>query len=212
MAKLECHHERTMACLEMTEAHLECKEPTMEEMDSEAEHQEVPKERATVKTGKAPSKRHKGQNLAARCCGKRKVLTRGDCGSRRKSTTTTCRKVSCRAIVAWCKRNIIRNKWTRPKVQQATWRIGPLRKNLQTHHEGRRGKKNLDGKWPPYLRNKRATAIGIGGWSSGQLSPLGRGGPMYKTLEKTLELEFVKRANGMASRLLKVRNWTLYRG
>jgi hypothetical protein len=42
------------------------------------------------------------------------------------------------------------------------------------------------------MRKKRATAISIGKWSSIQLSPLGRGGPTYKTLKKTPELEFMK--------------------
>jgi hypothetical protein len=51
------------------------------------------------------------------------------------------------------------------------------------------------------VRKKRTTAIGIGGWSPGQLSHLGRGGSTYETLKKTLELEFVRRANGKPSGL-----------
>jgi hypothetical protein len=66
---------------------------------------------------------------------------------------------------------------------------------------GRMGTKGLGDKRPLYVRKKRATAIGIGGWSSGQLSPLGRGGPTYRTLKKTIKLEFVRRANGMPSGL-----------
>jgi hypothetical protein len=99
MAKLDAHHVRTMACLETTEAHLECKEPTLEEMESKAEHREVPKEHAAVETGKAPSKQHRGQNPDAGRSGKPKVLTRGDRGTRRK-LAATCRKVSRGAIVA----------------------------------------------------------------------------------------------------------------
>jgi hypothetical protein len=38
----------TMACQDMTEACLECKEPTSEDMESKVEHLDVPKERATV--------------------------------------------------------------------------------------------------------------------------------------------------------------------
>jgi hypothetical protein len=52
------------------------------------------------------------------------------------------------------------------------------------------------------VRKKDATTIGIGGWSS---RPLGRRGPTYKTLKKTLELQFVKRANGMSSGFRKMR-------
>jgi hypothetical protein len=61
--------------------------------------------------------------------------------------------------------------------------------------------KDRGGKRSLYLRKKRATMIGFGGQSSGQLSPLGGGGLTYKILKKTLELEFVKRANGMSSGL-----------
>jgi hypothetical protein len=48
--------------------------------------------------------------------------------------------------------------------------------------------------------------------SSGQLSPLGRGGPTYKILKMTLELEFLKRAPGMPIGLQQIRNWILWRG
>jgi hypothetical protein len=62
------------------------------------------------------------------------------------------------------------------------------------------------------VRKKGATLIGIREWSSRQLTPLGRRGPACKTLKKTLELEFVKRANGMSSGFWKMRKWTLWRG
>jgi hypothetical protein len=84
-------------------------------------------------------------------------------------------------------------------------------KNLRTHHEGKGGTKDLGGKRPLYLRKKGATAIGIEGWSSRQLSPLGRGGSTYKILKMTLELEFVKRANGMSSGLQSMIDRTLWR-
>jgi hypothetical protein len=99
----------------------------------------------------------------------------GDCASQRK-LAAACRKVSRRGRVAWRKRNTVRNKWTRTKVERATRTVRPLRKNLWMHHEGRWGTKDLSSKQPLYLRKKRATTIGIGGWSSGQLSSLGRGG------------------------------------
>jgi hypothetical protein len=65
-----------------------------EEMESESEHREVPKEDAIVKPVKGRKKRHK-------------ELTRGDCGSRRK-LAAACRKVSRHAEVARRKRNVFR--------------------------------------------------------------------------------------------------------
>jgi hypothetical protein len=59
------------------------------------------------------------------------------------------------------------------------------------HHEEKKGTKDLDSKRPLYMKKKGATTMGIRGWSSRQLSPLGRRGPAYKILKKTLELEFV---------------------
>jgi tryptophanyl-tRNA synthetase len=38
MAKLDAHHERATACQETTVACLECKEPTLGDMESEAEY------------------------------------------------------------------------------------------------------------------------------------------------------------------------------
>jgi hypothetical protein len=68
-----------------------------EEMKSEAEHWEVPKECVAVKPVGGLRKQHRGQKLAARQCREPKELTRGDCG------------------VTWHKRNSVRNKWTRAK-------------------------------------------------------------------------------------------------
>jgi hypothetical protein len=66
-------------------------------------------------------------------------------------------------VPPWCKRGVVRKDWTRSKVEGATQRIGPLRKNLQMQHEGRRGTKDVGSKWLLYLKKKRATAIGTGG-------------------------------------------------
>jgi hypothetical protein len=44
--------------------------------------------------------------------------------------TVTGRRVSRHTRVAWYKRDIIRKDCTRDKVEGATWRIGPPRKNL----------------------------------------------------------------------------------
>jgi hypothetical protein len=128
-----CQNKRT-ACQEMMEAHLECKEPTSADikacqemtvcheltetdtekiqpnpriMQSVAEHQEVLKEDAVMKTVEGWKQQHRGQKLAAGRRGGPKELTRGDCGSQRK-LAAACRKVSRHATVAWRKRRIFR--------------------------------------------------------------------------------------------------------
>jgi hypothetical protein len=180
-------------------------------MEPEAEYRKVPKEDAVVKPVVGLRKRHRDWNLAAERRQKQKKRTQGYCGSRKRMTAGGRRMTHC-ARVAWRKRGVVRKDCTRAKIAQATWRVGPLRKNLWTHHEGRRGTKDLVGKWPLYLKKKRATAICIGGWSSTQLSPLGRGGLTYKALRMFLELKFVKQANRMSSRLQRMMNWTFWRG
>jgi hypothetical protein len=95
------------------EACLKFEEPTSVGMKPEAEHQEVSKEHAAVKTGKAPSKQHGDQHLAAR---KPKELTQGDCGSQRK-LPAACRKVYHHPRVAWRKRNTVKSNWLRDKVE-----------------------------------------------------------------------------------------------
>jgi hypothetical protein len=107
---------------------------------------------------------------------------------------------------------VIRKDCTRAKIEQVTQRVGPLRKNLRTHHERKSGTKDLGGKWLLYVRKQRATTISIGGWSSRQLSPLERRVLAYKTLKKTLGLVITERANGMARGFQKIRKWTSWRG
>jgi hypothetical protein len=70
-----------------------------EEMKSESEHLEVPKDDAVVKPVKGQKKRHRDWHQAAGRHGEPKELTRGDCGSQRK-LAATCRKVSCHAVLA----------------------------------------------------------------------------------------------------------------
>jgi hypothetical protein len=76
-----------------------------EEMESEPEHWEFPKEEAVVKPVKGRKKWHKGQKLAAGRRGEPKELTR-DCGSWK--LTAACRKVFRCARVTWHKRNVFR--------------------------------------------------------------------------------------------------------
>jgi hypothetical protein len=89
-----------------------------------------------------------------------------------KELAVTCRKVTCCAGVVWLKRSVIRKDRTRATDERATQRVGLLMKNLPTYHEVRRGTKDLGGKRHLYVRKMRATAIGIKGWTSKQLSLL----------------------------------------
>jgi hypothetical protein len=54
-----------MACQEMMEAHLECKEPSLKEMEFGAENQEVPKEHAVVRSSGIRKKLQRGRHVAA---------------------------------------------------------------------------------------------------------------------------------------------------
>jgi hypothetical protein len=72
--------------------------------------------------------------------------------------------------------------------------------------------RQLGSKRPLYLKKNKTTATDIGGWSSGQLSPLGRGGPTYEIPKMILELEFTKQANGRFSRYTKKQTLDLVHG
>jgi fused signal recognition particle receptor len=99
----------TMVCQEETTvASLECQEPTSKEGESEAERREVPKEEVAVKSSRVTKKRPRGRRIAAGRRVKPTKLIRGD-GESRKKLVAACRKVSCRATVAWRKRSIFRD-------------------------------------------------------------------------------------------------------
>jgi hypothetical protein len=116
------------------------------------------------------------------------------------------------ARLAWGKENFVRKDCTRKGDERATQRLGPLRKNLWTTHKGK-GEINFIGcKRPLDVRKKRATAIGVGEWSSRQLSHMGIRVPAYKTLQKTFRLQIVERAKEVSSGLQRIRIWTLCRG
>jgi hypothetical protein len=114
-----------MACQEAVEAKPEKKEPidratailekteatdlkaNPEEVESELERQEVPKEDAIVKPVKRWKKQHRNRHLAAGGRGEPKELTREDYGSWRKMAAA-CRKLSRCAAMAWRKGNVFR--------------------------------------------------------------------------------------------------------
>jgi Zn-finger nucleic acid-binding protein len=141
---------------EATEADIEKIEPDPGMMQSVGEHREVPKGEAAAMPAGGLRKRRRDRNLAAERRQKPKERARGYCGSRKRATVAGRRITRC-AGVAWLRRGDLRKDCTRAKVERAIRRVGPLRKNLRTHHD-------LGSKRPLYVRKKRATAIGIGGW------------------------------------------------
>jgi hypothetical protein len=118
MAKLEANMN---AWREEMKADREARKPTdleanREEIQSEAEHQEVPKEHAAVG---GLRKRCRGRNLAAERRQKSKERTRVNCGSRRKLAAAGL-KMTHRAEVARRKGNFVGNNRTRDSVVRGT--------------------------------------------------------------------------------------------
>jgi hypothetical protein len=72
------------------------------EIKAIAVHEEVPKEDATVETGRALKKQRRGQSLAPDHCRKPKEQTQGSGGSWKK-LAATCRRMTCPVGVAWRK-------------------------------------------------------------------------------------------------------------
>jgi hypothetical protein len=168
-AMLDAHRERMMACLGKMEAVTEKTEPDSGMMQSTEEHQEIPKEEATVMLVREPRKKRKHRQ-------KKKDRSWGNGGSRRKSATAS-RKVSRCANVAWRKRNLFRNVQTQSKcgpwkelavtcremthcakvargkgnIVRNRWTWAMAEQGIQkvwTRHEGRRTVKGLGGGRP----------------------------------------------------------------
>jgi hypothetical protein len=127
MTKLYAYHERmkasvnawrkeTMACQEATEVYSDKMEADAEEMKSVAEQEKDPKEDATVETGRAPNKQHRGWHLATGHRSQLEERTRGNCGSQKKLAAAS-RKMNHQAGVAQCKVkvHVIRKNQTRDK-------------------------------------------------------------------------------------------------
>jgi hypothetical protein len=88
LAEMRTWRKETTACQDATEAFLESKKPTSLEVESKAEHDEVPKEEAAVETFGASKKRHRDRHLAIRCRSQPKKRTQGNGGSWKKLATT----------------------------------------------------------------------------------------------------------------------------
>jgi hypothetical protein len=117
-AAMKASHERIEALmivsLEVMEACLEKeKEPTSMEMKSVAVHEEVPKEDAAAKTGRALNKQHGDQNLALGAV--------ESCGSQKK-LAAACRGMTHHAGVAWCKGHTGKMLHQEPRKDERTRR------------------------------------------------------------------------------------------
>jgi hypothetical protein len=187
----------TTACQEATErTELD---PGM--MQSIGEHQEVPKEEAIVMPVRGLRKWRRDWNPAAGCHKKPRGRIHASLVSWKRLTVAGMKVTRC-ARVVWHKRNIPRKDYTRANVVQEIRRGRTFRRRRQPKTECSQSIRR-DVEEPLYLRKKTATTIGIRGWSSRQLSPLGRGGLTYETLNRTLELKFIKRVNWTSSGLHK---------
>jgi hypothetical protein len=88
--KFDAHHKRMMARMDSQLQKMEAclgKMEATEELESEAEHEEVPKEEAAVETFGALKKWYGDWHLAVRRCGQPKKWTKGNGGSQKKLAT-----------------------------------------------------------------------------------------------------------------------------
>jgi hypothetical protein len=212
----------------------ECEEQSPKEVESEVERWEVPKEKAAEKSSMVMKKRPRGRRIRAGRHVKPTKLARGD-GQSRERLVATCRKVSCHAALAWRKRNLSRKIRTRvncgPRQELGA---AEMRRNCCTGVEQRKGRgtqkrlknetrlwKDAEGdkgmrskgvKEPLHLRKGKKVADSIGGWSRRQrLHPKssGKGNEIYRNI---IRLAVGKRATEMSTGLLKIKDWTMWRG
>jgi hypothetical protein len=166
MAMINAYHERMMACLRKTKADREKTEPNPGMMQSTEEHQEIPKGEVAVMSVGEPRKWHRVCSLAGECRQKRKKMTQGNRGSRRKSAAA-CSKVSHCARVAWHKgrshegpsfQQERRKTQTRIKFARASRKGRTLGMRQLMHLEGTNGTRNRDFKEQLRLGNERTTS------------------------------------------------------
>jgi hypothetical protein len=87
LAEMKALRKEMMAQQEVIDACLESKEPTSLGVEFEAEHEQVPQEKAAVETFRALKKQHGDWHLAVRHCGQPKKWTQGNGGSWKKFAT-----------------------------------------------------------------------------------------------------------------------------
>jgi hypothetical protein len=145
--KIHCEEMRTIFGADQGKTEVTDLKAYLEEMQSEVEHQEIPKEDAILKLVRGWKKRHRDRNLAADLRQKPKERTQGNCGFQKKFTAAD-RTMTRHANKGCYKRNCKTN-WTRDKIERGSWRVWALRKRLQACQEGI---KDLGGKQPLYIR------------------------------------------------------------
>jgi hypothetical protein len=139
--ELDAQHERMMACLGKMETTNLKVNPG--EMMPIAEHWELPKDDAVVKSCGAMMKRHRGWNLAAGHSREPKEQTQENCGSQKKLDAAHRGKIR-HAGVARHKGHIIGKNETTDKVARGTQKGRTLRKRQLMCQEGINGTKNRD--------------------------------------------------------------------
>jgi hypothetical protein len=134
--------------------------------ESEAEHEEVPKEEAAVETFRALRKRHGDRHLAVRRRAQQKKRTQDNCGSRKKLAAAR-RGMIRRVGVAWRKGRghtgpTVEQRWlkkrTRGNVARGTLKRRPFVKRRRAKPEGIRGIRNQSSR--QQLRPRKETAPG----------------------------------------------------
>jgi hypothetical protein len=146
------NREETMACQETMETRLEEKKPASMEKKPEVE------DAARMPVGEPRNRRREERNLDARRRRKQQGQIQNKDGCL-KNLVAARRGTTCRATVAWHKRHI------RSTVEQATQRVGWLRKNLQLRQESGKATKDPGSKRPLYPEKRKTTSIDTGWWS-----------------------------------------------
>jgi uncharacterized membrane-anchored protein YhcB (DUF1043 family) len=121
-SELEDTRKETMACQGKTEARLECEKPISVDMEPEVEHQEVPKQGATVMPVGGPRERCRDRNQDAERRGKLKEWTQGNDWKLAVARRGTTRHVK----VARRKEIFVRGNWTRGVILGTSkgWTLG----------------------------------------------------------------------------------------
>jgi hypothetical protein len=183
ISQMDALQERIMACLGKTEATDLKANP--EEMQSKAEHQDVPKEQVVVKPVGGLKKRHRGRNLVAERRWKPKERTRVNCE-------------------AWRKLAAASMKWpTVRKWHGARETSGKIRPEMRPDEELRK-----DGRLEEGISQKCNCGIR----NKGLRQRLQSKSKFAKIYRKTIGLEIARQIARPSVRLRTLKDWTLWSG
>jgi hypothetical protein len=160
-------------------------------MQSIGEYQEVPKEEAAVMPVGGLSKRNRDRNLATGHRQKPKGSIQASLVLQKRLTIAG-RKMTRRAKVAWCKKNIARKYCTGASVVKEIWRRWTFRRRRHPKPECSNGIRSRDVEEPVeeplHLEKRKKTAISIRGWSrrqQPQLESMGNGNKVFGKTNRT---------------------------